>query len=108
MHFSENYKNAGLELKGQLVTDGKLSAIRYKQSLDSLGFVTSAIVISSPDTRERHTDMDESSLPLVQEWWNKNVTGNPQDCKKAIIEDFSSDGSPDTLIVVDKQPRATP
>ncbi|MCM2971799.1 type I restriction endonuclease subunit R [Larsenimonas suaedae] len=102
VHFSENFKKAGLELKGQLATDSKLSAIRYKQALDSLGLVTSAIVISPPDTREGHTDVDESNQPLVQEWWKKNVTGDPQDYEKAVIEDFGTDGAPDILIVVDK------
>ncbi|MGP9630104.1 type I restriction enzyme subunit R domain-containing protein, partial [Halomonas sp. AOP42-C1-46] len=102
VHFSENFKKAGLELKGQLATDSKLSAIRYKQELDSLGMVTSAIVISPPDTREGHTDVDETNLPLVQEWWKNNVTGDPQDYEKATIEDFGTDGPPDILIVVDK------
>lgn len=102
VHFSENFKKAGLGLKGQLATDSKLSAIRYKQQLDNLGQVTSAIVISAPDTREGHTDVDETNLPLVQEWWKKNVSGDPQDYEKDIIEDFSTDGSPDILIVVDK------
>lgn len=102
VHFSENYKKAGLELKGQLATDSKLSAIRYKQALDSLGMVTSAIVISPPDTREGNTDVDETNLPLVQDWWKKNVTGDPQDYEKDIIEDFGTDGPPDILIVVDK------
>ena len=102
VHFSENYKKAGLELKGQLATDSKLSAIRYKQALDSLGLVTSAVVISPPDTREGNTDVDETNLPLVQDWWKKNVTGDPQDYEKDIIEDFGTDGPPDILIVVDK------
>lgn len=102
VHFSENFKKAHLELKGQLATDSKLSAIRYKQHLDSLGLVTSAIVISPPDTREGHTDVDETNLPLVQDWWKKNVPGDPQDYEKAVIEDFSTDGPPDILIVVDK------
>jgi type I restriction enzyme R subunit len=102
VHFSEHYKKAGLGLKGQLATDSKLSAIRYKQSLDNLGLITSAIVISAPDTREGHTDVDETNLPLVQDWWKKNVTGDPQDYEKTIIEDFSTDGAPDILIVVDK------
>ena len=102
VHFSENFKKAGLELKGQLATDSKLSAIRYKQHLDSLGLVTSAVVISPPDTREGHTDVDETNLPLVQDWWKKNVTGDPLDYEKNIIEDFSTDGAPDILIVVDK------
>lgn len=102
VHFSENYKKAGLELKGQLACDSKLSAIRYKKALDDLGMVTSAIVISPPDTREGHTDVDESNLPLVQDWWKKNVTGDPEEYEKRIIEDFGTDGPPDILIVVDK------
>ena len=102
VHFNENFKKAGLELKGQLATDSKLSAIRYKEELDKLGMVTSAIVISAPDTREGHTDVDETNLPLVQDWWKKNVSGDPQDYEKAVIEDFGTDGPPDILIVVDK------
>lgn len=102
VHFNENFKKAGLELKGQLATDSKLSAIRYKQALDDWGLVSSAIVISAPDTREGHTDVDEATLPLVQDWWKKNVTGDPQDYEKSIIEDFGTDGAPDILIVVDK------
>ena len=102
VHFSETYKKAGLELKGQLATDSKLSAIRYKQALDSLDMITSAIVISPPDTREGHTDVDETNVPLVQDWWKKNVTGDPQEYEKIVIEDFGSDGPPDLLIVVDK------
>ncbi len=102
VHFNENFKKAGLELKGQLATDSKLSAIRYKEELDKLGMVTSAIVISAPDTREGHTDVDETNLPLVQDWWKKNVSGDPRDYEKAVIEDFGTDGPPDILIVVDK------
>tara|TARA_R110000764_G_scaffold112761_10_gene199798 strand:+ start:26353 stop:29631 length:3279 start_codon:yes stop_codon:yes gene_type:complete len=102
VHFSENYKKAGLDLKGQLATDSKLSAIRYKQALDNLGLVTSAIVISPPDTREGHTDADESNLPLVQEWWKTNVIGDPQDYEKDVIRNFGTYGPPDLLIVVDK------
>lgn len=102
VHFSETFKKAGLELKGQLATDSKLSAIRYKQQLDDWGLVSSAIVISPPDTREGHTEVEEASLPMVQEWWKKNVTGDPEDYERAIIDDFGTDGPPDILIVVDK------
>lgn len=102
VHFNETFKKPGLQLKGQLATDSKLSAIRYKQQLDDWGMVTSAIVISAPDTREGHTDVEEAQLPLVQQWWKENVTGDPQDYEKALIENFATDGPPDILIVVDK------
>lgn len=102
VHFSETFKKPGLPLKGQLATDSKTSAIRYKQQLDDWGMVTSAVVISPPDTREGHADVAEAQLPLVQQWWRDNVTGEPEDYEKTVIEHFGTDGAPDILIVVDK------
>ena len=102
IHFSENFKELGKNLKGQLATDSKLSAVRYKKALDATGLVSSAIVISPPDTREGHEDVDESKLPEVLEWWKNNVTGDPKEYERQIIEDFSEPGKPDILIVVDK------
>lgn len=98
--FSRNWQPLGL--KAQLATDSKLSAIRYKQALDATGLITSAVVISPPDTREGHEDTDESKTPEVQKWWADNVGSDPKGYEERIIEDFSTDGSPDILIVVDK------
>lgn len=102
VHFSENFKKLGKDLKGQLATDSKLSAIRYKKELDATGLVTSAVVISPPDTREGHSDVDETELPEVQQWWKDNVHGDTEEYERQIIEDFSEPGDPDILIVVDK------
>ena len=102
LHFKENFKDLEKNLKGQLATDSKLSAIRYKKALDATGLVTSAIVISPPDTREGHEDVDESELPEVQEWWKNNVLIDPEEYERQVIEDFSEPGKPDILIVVDK------
>lgn len=104
-HFSENILKLGLGLKGQLATDSKLDAIRYKKALDDTGLVTSAIVISPPDTREGNADVDEDTLPEVQKWWKQNVVAHgvdPETYERQIIADFASDGEPDLLIVVDK------
>ncbi len=98
--FSRNWK--GLGLKAQLATDSKLSAIRYKEALDATGLVTSAVVISAPDTREGHEDTDEAKTPEVQKWWVANVGADPEAYEKRVIEDFGTDGPPDILIVVDK------
>ncbi len=98
--FSRNWK--GLGLKAQLATDSKLSAIRYKEALDATGLVTSAVVISAPDTREGHEDTDEAKTPEVQKWWAANVGADPEAYEKRVIEDFGMDGPPDILIVVDK------
>ncbi len=77
-HFDENFKKLGLGLKGQVATASKLDAIRYKNYLDDTGLVRSAIIISPPDTREGNTEVDESTVPEVQKWWNANV-GHRQD-----------------------------
>ncbi len=102
VHFSKNFKDLDLGLKGQVATDSKLSAIRYKKALDATGLVTSNVIISPPDTREGHSDIDEAELPEVQQWWKDNVKGDPEAYERQVIEDFSTDGRPDLLIVVDK------
>ena len=104
-HFNENIKKLGLGLKGQVATDSKLDAIRYKKALDDTGLVTSAVVISAPDTREGNSDVDEDTLPEVQKWWKQAMAtcGNDADTyEKQVVSDFGTDGAPDLLIVVDK------
>lgn len=104
-HFNENIKNLGFGLKGQVATDSKLDAIRYKKALDETGLVTSAVVISAPDTREGNSEVDEDTLPEVQKWWKQAMAtcGNdPEAYEKQVIGDFGTDGAPDLLIVVDK------
>jgi len=104
-HFSENIKQLGTGLKGQVATDSKLEAIRYKKALDETGLVTSAVVISAPDTREGNSDVDEDTLPEVHKWWKQNMAtygADPEAYEKHIVSDFGTDGAPDLLIVVDK------
>lgn len=101
-HFREHFKDLDLGLKGQLATDSKRSAIRYKKALDATGLVSSAIVISPPDSREGHSEVDEAELPEVLQWWKENVRGDAEDYERQVIEDFSTEGRPDILIVVDK------
>lgn len=101
-HFSQNFKELGTGLKAQLATDSKLSAIRYKQALDATGLVSSAVIISPPDTREGHEDTDEAKTPEVQKWWAANVGNDAEGYERRVIEDFGTPGKPDILIVVDK------
>ena len=60
-----------------MATDSKLDAIRYKKALDDTGLVTSAVVISAPDTREGNSEVDEETLPEVQKWWKQVVGTGP-------------------------------
>ena len=101
-HFSENFGKLGLGLKAQLATDSKNSAIRYKHALDATGLVTSAVVISPPDTREGHEDTDSTKDPEVQKWWKATVGNDVEGYEAKVIEDFGTEGPPDILIVVDK------
>ena len=102
VHFSENFKKLGKTLKGQVACDSKLSAIRYKKYLDETGLVTSRVVISAPDTREGHSEVDEAEQPEVQQWWADNVQGDAYEYERQTIEHFGMEGDPDLLIVVDK------
>lgn len=102
VHFNENIKKLGLGLKGQVATDSKLDAIRYKQALDATGLVSSAVVISPPDSREGNSEVDDDSLPEVQKWWNKHVGHDPETYEKAVLAGFAEAGDPDLLIVVDR------
>lgn len=104
-HFSENIKKLDLGLKGQVATDSKLDAIRYKKALDDTGLVTSAVVVSAPDSREGNSDVDEDTLPEVQKWWKQTMANFGNDAEtyeRQTVNDFGSDGAPDLLIVVDK------
>lgn len=101
-HFNEHFKKPGLGLKGQVATASKLDAIRYQRYLDDTGLVSSAVVMSAPDSREGNTEVDEGRLPEVQKWWNTHVGHQADTYEEQVLQAFSSDGGPDLLIVVDR------
>lgn len=99
-HFVKNIDDG---LKGQLACDSKAAAIKYKKYLDEAGLFESAVVISSPDTREGNTEVDESGIPDVTKWWKDNVgSQDEQVYTRNVIERFDKDDSLKLLIVVDK------
>ncbi|MCK9605906.1 MAG: type I restriction endonuclease subunit R [Methylomonas sp.] len=96
-------KNVADGLKAQLATDSKLSAIRYKKYLDESGVVSSAIIMSPPDTREGHEEVDESQSPELQQWWLAHVGNQSEEAyAKEVIRRFADEDDPQILIVVDK------
>lgn len=104
-HFSQHIKQLGAGLKGQVATASKRDAIRYKKALDETGLVSSAVIMSAPDTREGNANVDEDSLPEVQKWWKQNIVDQNLDAEryeKQVLADFATDDDPDLLIVVDK------
>ncbi|QHC10028.1 HsdR family type I site-specific deoxyribonuclease [Aeromonas veronii] len=100
-HFSNHIVEG---LKGQLACDSKASAVLYKKYLDEAGLFESAVVMSPPDSREGNTEVDESTTPLVTQWWKENVgTQDEQVYSKALIERFADENEPlKLLVVVDK------
>lgn len=99
-HFARNIPPG---MKGQLATDRKHDALRYKRFLDEIGVVSSAVVISAPDSREGHDSIDESELPEVQQWWKDNVGGRGEKAyTKDVITRFAQAEDPQIVIVVDK------
>lgn len=96
-------KNIDEGLKGQLACDSKANAIKYKKYLDEAGLFESAVVMSSPDTREGNTDIDDNAMPEVTKWWKDNVgSEDGQTYTKHLIDRFDKDDSLRMLIVVDK------
>ena len=66
--------------------------------------IESEVIISAPDTREGNDDIEEDSLPLVQEFWKKMMQRfkSESDYNKEIVDAFQTSEPPDLIIVVDK------
>ncbi|MDB2550543.1 HsdR family type I site-specific deoxyribonuclease [Rickettsiales bacterium] len=101
-HFKENW--AGTGFKAQLVAPSKAVAIKYQQYLKEIGNVSSEVIISAPDTREGHDEVDESPKDDVQKFWKKMMSrfGSEEEYLKQIIGGFKNSNNPEILIVVDK------
>lgn len=101
-HFKVNFKGTGF--KGQLACSSKENAIRYKKCFDQFGEIKTEVIISGPDTREDHTDIDESNIPEVQAFWKSMMAiyGSEEKYNEKIINAFKKSDEPELLIVVDK------
>ena len=101
-HFKKNFKNTGF--KGQLVCSSKKDAIRFKECFDGFGQIKTDVIISPPDTRENHENIDESKTPEVQTFWKSmmKLYGTESKYNDAIIRSFKYSEHPEIIIVVDK------
>lgn len=104
-HFTENFKKLNKGLKAQLATESRLAAVRYHRYLTEIGMLDYAVVMSHPDSREGHTEVDEDERdqPEVQAWWEKHVgKQREEDYTRDVIAAFATDEGPDLLIVANK------
>ena len=102
LHFRDNWQGTGF--KAQLVAPRKRIAILYKKFLDEIGYVSSEVLITSPDTREgEETAYGETSNSELS-FWKKMMDehGTAKRYETNIINRFKNDDKPEIIIVVDK------
>lgn len=101
-HYRQHWQGTGF--KAQLVAPSKASAIRFKEVLDEIGHVSSAVIISPPDDNEDNEDVDQASKDLVRVFWDGMMMRykTEEEYNRQLIEDFKGTGDPEILIVVSK------
>ena len=101
-HYRQSWQGTGF--KAQLVAPTKAAAIQYHECLKEIGHVTSAVIISAPDTREGHEKVNEGPTDEVGQFWAKMMNRYPSEAKynEEIIGQFKNNNEPEILIVVDK------
>lgn len=101
-HFRLNWQ--GTPFKGQLATDSKLSALKFKQYLDEFGQVSSEVLISAPDLREGNDEVETAGAQEVQAFWKRMMDryGSEREYNRALISGFKFGERPEIIIVVDK------
>ncbi|MFB9231983.1 type I restriction endonuclease subunit R [Pseudohalocynthiibacter aestuariivivens] len=101
-HFRQHWQGTGF--KAQLVAPSKAAAVRFKEVLDEIGHVSSAVVISPPDDNEGNEEVDQESKDVVRGFWSKMMAQykTEDEYNRQIIDAFKGSGDPEILIVVSK------
>ena len=101
-HFRRHWQGTGF--KAQLAAPSKAAAIRFKEALDDIGHVTSAVVISPPNDNEGHEEVNHESRDLVGTFWKTMMARYKTEAEynRQIIDAFKGAGKPEILIVVSK------
>lgn len=103
-HYVRNYKTAGSQFKAMLATNSKIEAVRYLEAFIDLSDLNAAVVISPPDQREGHDDVDSESKDKIQNFWKRMMDkyGDADKYEDGIKNEFVNGDDIDLLIVVDK------
>lgn len=101
LHYMVTYQGTGL--KGQLVTPGKETALKYKQFMDEFGMVSTEVLISAPSVNEGE-DKDSGPSQAEKTFWQAMMDryGSEKNYNKQVINAFKHGDSPEIIIVVDK------
>lgn len=102
-HYRDNFQGR-TPFKGQLVTQSKDAAVKYKMFLDEIGIVSSELLISPPDEREGEDSAYTGSTDKVKLFWKKMMEehGTAKKYQNNIINRFKKADKPEIIIVVDK------
>lgn len=102
-HFRDNFQGK-TPFKGQLVTQTKEAAIKYKNFLDEIGIVSTELIMSAIDEREGEESAYGETSDRVKSFWKKMMDehGNSKRYEKNIISRFKNQKDPEIIIVVDK------
>lgn len=102
-HYRDNFQGK-TPFKGQLVTQSKDAALKYKLFLDEIGIVSTEVLISATDEREGEDSAYAESTDKVKQFWKKMMDehGTPKKYQNNIINRFKKADKPEIIIVVDK------
>jgi len=102
-HYRDNFQGS-TPFKGQLVTQSKDAALKYKLFLDEIGIVSTEVLISGPDEREGEDSAYAESTDKVKQFWKKMMDehGTAKKYQKNLINRFKKADKPEIIIVVDK------
>lgn len=102
-HYRQNWQDTGF--KAQLVAPSKRAALKYKEYLEDLGYVSSEVIISAPGSTEGDdTEVDQQSEDAIAQFWQQMMTryGSEKHYNEQIVNSFEHGNEPEILIVVDK------
>ncbi len=102
--FLTRKENHGIYFKGMLATNSKIDAIRYKEAFDELKELDTQVIISGPDEREDHEEVDNETKSKILKFWQTMMSkyGTEESYLDTIKNEFVYGDSIDILIVVDK------
>jgi len=94
----------GTGFKAMLATSSKYEAIKYHKLFEEMGDVLTAFVISAPDSREGHSEVDEENKAFILEEWNRLIKkyGDEEKYLDKVKDEFINGDELELLIVVDK------
>ncbi len=101
-HFRQHWQGTGF--KAQLIAPSKAAAVHFREVLDEIGHVSSAVIISPPDDNEGNEEVDQESRDVVRGFWSRMMAQykTEDEYNRQIIDAFKGSGNPEILIVVSK------